>query len=429
MAMCDTESYPEYTKTCKPDSDSNIFDNPDANSRRWIGHHPGTAFTELQFYPPGWVLWPPGISCDASRWCAALNIDSYSYDPLHNVSNNQACLSTVGIEPVNFAFITKSGTPHAPANSVDATTATFTPNPNTDLFMNSGDVLVVELFDTEAGLHVVIRDLTTGESGSMTASAANTFGQVKFDPGASTCQNIPYDFHPMYSTSSEHTRVPWAAHSYNIAFSDETGHFDYCSAVESEGGPCADPVEADRMYCFDSLASSRVPIGGCVDPDLDFDGPPYRFTWPGTFGNPFEDAEYHPQPLRFTSPLFRSSDSGKWENYDRVAFEADMPVFEASCNPMTGAGCSNPPPGAQFYPIYSTAEVKLADDDHEGARTCVWQIGGPYIPDSTNTFGGNSTAEYGPLLGLTFQEGTEAVTLFADYRRVLEYNPCEATLH
>ena len=67
----------------------------------------------------------------------------------------------------------------------------------------------------------------------MTSSAANGFGQVQFDPTGSSCNNIPYDFHPMYSTSSEMTRVPWAAHSYNVAFADEIGHFDYCSTVTS----------------------------------------------------------------------------------------------------------------------------------------------------------------------------------------------------
>ncbi len=35
---------------------------------------------EMQFYPPGWVKWPPGISCDSSRWCAALAIFSLSLD-------------------------------------------------------------------------------------------------------------------------------------------------------------------------------------------------------------------------------------------------------------------------------------------------------------------------------------------------------------
>jgi hypothetical protein len=122
----------------------------------------------------------------------------------------------VGIEPFNFAFITKNGVAHAPANPVDATLATYTPDPTTDLFMNPGDTLIVEMHDTAAGFQVVIQDLTTGETGVMTASIANGFGQVKFDPNGTVCQSLPYAFHPMYSTSSEHTRVPWAAHSYIV---------------------------------------------------------------------------------------------------------------------------------------------------------------------------------------------------------------------
>src|SRR6266581_9381040 len=52
MALCDTQSYPEQVSTCTPDSDSNIVD-PAVSPK-----HPGTAFMELQFYPPGWVPWP-----------------------------------------------------------------------------------------------------------------------------------------------------------------------------------------------------------------------------------------------------------------------------------------------------------------------------------------------------------------------------------
>src|SRR5205807_6964740 len=126
----------------------------------------------------------------------------------------------------NFAIITKDGTAEAPTNPVESTRATFIPDPQKALFMNSGDHLVVQMEDTPSGLRIDIVDVTTAQSGAMTASAANSFGQVKFDPNGTTCQNIPYDFHPMYSTSSELTRVPWAAHSQNIAFSDEIGHFD-----------------------------------------------------------------------------------------------------------------------------------------------------------------------------------------------------------
>src|SRR6266480_2096065 len=78
MAMCDTQSYPELLSTCTPDSDKNIVD-PAISP-----NHPGTAFMEMQFYPPGWVPFaaPGGISCDATKWCAALNIDSLSENPV-----------------------------------------------------------------------------------------------------------------------------------------------------------------------------------------------------------------------------------------------------------------------------------------------------------------------------------------------------------
>jgi hypothetical protein len=40
----------------------------------------------------------------------------------------------------------------------------------------------------------------------MTASAANGFAHVLFQPNPSTCHQEPYTFRPMYATSSEHTR-------------------------------------------------------------------------------------------------------------------------------------------------------------------------------------------------------------------------------
>jgi hypothetical protein len=423
MAVCDTQSFPEYTSTCIPDSDSNIFDSRDPDLPGYIGHHPGTAFVEMQFYPPGFVPWPAGFSCDATRWCAALNIDSLGFDPNNELPNNNACLSTVGEETVNFAFITRNGKPHAPANPVNATLATYTPDSATDLFMNSGDVIIVELYDTSEGLKVVLKDLTTHESGSMTASAANTFGQVKFDPYGTTCQNIPYDFHPMYSTSNEHTRVPWAAHSYNIAFSDEIGHFQYCSSISAEGGDCTQPgSDADDTYCFSASASSLIPVSGCFGSDLDFDGPSYALDWPGTSSNRTRDKEFHPEPIKLTSPLFKSKWGG-WLNYNRVAFETDLPTIEQNCDPFTGTGCENPPPGAKFYPIYSTARVDLHNKD-----VCFWQLGGVHIPDTTNTFGGTSTIEYGSLLDLSYPLPGGSITEFSDYRRVLNHNACKLDL-
>ena len=437
MAMCDTQSFPEFTTTCAPDTDSNIFDNPDPKAPDYQGHHPGTAFMEMQFYPPGWVPWAPGISCDATKWCAALNIDSLSLDPNQppksaNELNNVACQNTAGTEYVNFAFVTKTGVAHAPANPLTTFSppfTTITPNPNTDLFMNSGDKLTVDLHDTPDGFQVVINDLTTGQSGSMTASIANGFAQILFAPHAKTCTSIPYAFHPIYATSSEHTRVPWAAHSYNIAFSDEIGHFEYCNAVGPEsffGGNCTtagvnDPagVDADDVACFSPADSTRVQIGGCLGSDIDFDGPEYSNHWPGTLSNATQDALLNPSSILFTSPLFNSGT----QNYDRVAFETDLPRIERAdfggiCNPTTGANCVNPPPGANFYPFYTTGTA---------GGQCVWQLGGANIPGTTNTFGGSSASEFGSLLQLTYPQSPHPFAFFEDFRQVLSSNPCSAS--
>ena len=95
--------------------------------------------------------------------------------------------------------------------------------------------------------------------------------------------------------------------------------------------------------------STRVRIDGCTGVDDDFDGPSYQAVWPGSTRNVAAERRTVPQPIRFTSPLFNGN-----REYSRVAFEANMPGIEATCNIFTGAGCTNPPAGAQFYPIYTT---------------------------------------------------------------------------
>jgi hypothetical protein len=426
MALCDNESAPEFTHApCTPDSDTNIFDGTDPAGPDYIGKHPGAAFLELQFYPPGWSS---AVSCDATKWCSAMAIFSLNQDQNSGTVNNADCLNKVGIEPANFAFITKSGVPHAPPGPLDQTGASFTPDETTDLFMNPGDDITIDIHDGAAGLTTIVHDLTTGQTGSMTASAANGFAHILYEPASATCHEAPYTFRPMYATSSEHTRVPWAAHSYNVAFSDEIGHFEYCDAITEEGGDCTSNAEGeldgDDSGCFSALSSLLVPITGCVATDNDFDGVSYQPVWPGTNPNRGQDEKYHPRSVVFSSPLFNAT-----HNYSRVAFEADLPRIEAAdfggnCNRFTGVGCVNPPPGSNFYPFYTTG---TSTQNSNSKTSCIWQLGGANIKGTTNTFGGNSAAEFGPLLFSFYPNPNPAIRLRTNnFRNVLSSNPCPA---
>jgi hypothetical protein len=417
MAMCDTQSFPEQLSTCTPDSDSNIVD-PAISPK-----HPGEAFMELQFYPPGYVQQFTGFSCDAIKWCAALTIDSLSENPVTGQTLNSTCASLVGLEYVNFAYITKNGIPQAVPNPVQFNPADQTPDLKKVLFMNQGDHIVITLHDTEHGLRTELQDLTTGQSGFMTASAANGFGQVQYAPTGTTCKNISYDFHPMYSTSSEKTRVTWAAHSYNIAFADEIGHFDFCSAVDTSTGTCKgkegipgdqEPADVDDAGCFPASASTLVEVSGCTAANTGFDGTSYQQLWPD--GN----TQLHPTPIRFSSPT--TGDDYNVQ-YNRFAFEADLPRIEASdsngpCDRNTGVRCTLIPQTddglpAVFYPFFSIT-------NHNG--DCVWQLGN-HIPGSLNDFHQNQ--QYGTLLNVTYTgPGGMPITRYNDFRQIFANNPC-----
>ena len=440
MALCDTESYPIATHDCKADSDDNIFDDPDPNSARYIGRHPGSSFLELQFYPPGWV-----VGFTPTQYAASLHINEdiqMALGPNGPVQNNSDCLRTVGQETTVFALLTLDGKSQAPADPLSNDPNKFAVIPDETFLMNPGDELRVTVRDTADGLRTTVEDLTTGQTGFMTASIENGFAQIVFDPGAPRCTSRPYAYHPMYATSGPHTRVPWAAHSYNVAFSDEIGHFNYCdvqnnsilpgigaclsSPVENEIDPGTGKHEADDQFCVDA-ASSRVfgfpnqPLGGCIDSDVDFDGVPYHHAWPGSGIDPYNFDDV-PTPILFSSGKFRPRGKGDRElrNYSQVAFEADLPAIEgSSCNRVTGDGCVNPPAGALFYPIYSIKK-------REGQ--CWWQFGGGDIPGTTNNFGGGSATEYATLLGSVYISGTStnpgSRILFENYHRILPNDPC-----
>jgi hypothetical protein len=349
MAMCDTQSYPEGTHVCRRDSDSNLQNVPTAG-------HAGGAYMELQLYPPGWNS---ALSCATgiSQWCAALTIDSFQGDFAGNINPNCE-------EPVNFAFLTHDGVPVGPPGPDQQTGSTFTITPDV-LLMNGGDKLRVNMHDSPAGLVTTITDLTTGQKGTMTASVANGFRHILWDPTHFTCNGAPYAFHPMFSTAAPPTRsgqprawVEWSAHTYNVAYTPEIGHFEK-----------ADANDADAQPCFTGPV-----IPGCLGTDLDFDGYSYHADWPNGSRN-------FPTPWLVQGPTTGGS------GYPLVRFETDLPRIEATdlggpCNRLTGQGCTALPPGAKFYPWPHQISV---------AGSCQWYMGNN-IPGQITGFGGEKKA-------------------------------------
>ena len=441
MVLCDNQSSPMFTSVCVPDSDSNIFDNPDQNTPDFVSHHPGSAVLEVQFYPPGGL----NTCSDPKRWCVAMTITSLTFQNRTETINSADCLRRGGFQPVNFAYLTLDGVAQTAADPLNPDhAAKVRVIPGKTFRMEPGDRLVLSIHDTPEGVQAVVRDLDSDTTGSMTASPANGFAQLNFDPDpdpanpSETCTSNPYAFHPMYATSNEHTRSSWLSHPSNISFTAIIGNFEGCDAISQEGGSCTQPEGSDvtpdrddRVNCFSSsfLGSFGLqPVGGCFVADIDFDSLSYQFAWPGT-GDPRTDSLTKPSPIRFSSPQFHAVGKGELRDFNRVAFESEAPAVEAlgggvspPCEALSpdGAGCVQPP--AAFYPIFSTGH---------GEGGCQWQFGGPNIRGTIDNFGGNAAAEYGDLIQVLivgeaeddFPDG-EPAPAFLDFRRVLPVNPC-----
>jgi hypothetical protein len=368
MALCDPNSYPLLP--CKPDSDSNSPHGP------YLGG--GSAFLELQFYPPGFAPFVDGISCDNSHWCAALTIDSLECQAGFGVCNNNC------VEPVNRAFIQTNGVPTGPASPQKANLNTFTPNQRT-LLMNPGDKLAIHIFDNKSAgaLETQVRDLSTGKTGFMLASAKNGF----MNTSIADCSGTPFSFRPEYSTASTINQGAWAAGNIDVSY--EVGHFtpctklkvfepinvsghldkswNFCTGPYENAGPPDSPSsgEVNDAPCFPagdthgSLNADPNLVTGCTVgvSDLDYDGTSYWRDWPSS-----NTPNMWPSALTITPPVTGGS------GYSRMQFLTDNPASNLTCNTQTGAGCVVPPiqaPG-NFYPYWTLAKVH---------GTCAWEFG------------------------------------------------------
>jgi hypothetical protein len=409
MAQCDSNSYPQLP--CTPNSDSNAPN----------GAYPGagSAFMEMQFYPPGFAPFADGVSCDNTHWCAALNIDSlectYGF-----ASCNPSC-----VEPVNFAFIQTNGVPAGPPSPQQTDLATFTPNGKT-LLMNPGDKLKVLMSDMpvpgepgQKAFEVIVKDLTTGQSGFMQASARNGFQNTSIV----NCSGTPHNFEPEYNTAAKGNITPWAALQTDISTEYEIGHFEPCSQVTdpvtfslfgqatdttwtkcqgpyenktgADGGSNAeqgDPYCYPAGYTHGSLNTPPDQVTGCMDDvvqngDLDFEGTPYWPDWPtGTTPTSFPGSFVQNQPLTIHD-----------QQYPQFYVQTDAALSESTCT-ATGAGCAVPPPNApgNFYPYWSLAA---------SGNACNIEFGN--VSSGVNTLG--QDAQYGsdqqPVIGYPEFEG------------------------
>ena len=417
MAMCDPNSYPGTP--CTPESDANAPDpctisaNPCPNG--YTGG--GSAFMEMQLYPPGFSPFADAISCDNTHWCAALTIDSaectYQF-----ATCNPNCE-----EPVNFAFIQKNGVPTGPASPQDSNLASETPNSQT-LLMNQGDRIVIHMFDAPVrgpgrgrAFEVVVDDLTTHQSGFIQASAANGFQTTS----QADCSGTPFNFQPEYNTASYNNISPWTAIRTDISTEFETGHFEACTSLSDEssvtlssgpppvmdnywstcngpyetsapGGDGASDPEVSDAPCYpkgDTHGALNTPpdtITGCYliftqNGDLDFDGTPYWPEWP---------TASHPTTL-FPSSFVDALPSSDGRDYSRFQVQTDLALSESSCPgntlgyPGTPGGCSVPPDGpGNFYPYWSRVTV---------GGSCVLEFGNVSSGFGVNDMGRD--AQYG----------------------------------
>src|SRR6266581_2578084 len=87
---------------------------------------------------------------------------------------------------------------------------------------------------------------------------------------------------------------------------------------------------------------------------------------------------------------------------------------ESDCNFLTGQGCTNPQPGARFYPVFSP---RVMGSNPTGSG-CFWQLGGTSLPGTRPLFGGSSSVEYGELYQGTFYQVRDASVLeYEDFHR------------
>lgn len=275
--LCDPTSKPY--NSCTPNSDAN-----DPSTA-------GSAYMELQFYPPGTGQFVLG--CSNTQWCAALATMSFH-------DNNPTVVANC-LEPIQAQKLTTNGSVSGPV-----------------LLMSNGDDITITIKDTVSGLSVAITDNTSLTTGSMVASAANGY---LHNANTTDCTKTAFNYHPLYQTASATHTLLWGGVHPNVAFATEIGHWELCGNSSCSTKP--DGNDGDETLC-----GTVRGVGGCADKDGDQDGVSYKIKWP-------DGTSFHPGSIIIGSPnnkgvgpMSRSASSANayTQGYDTISFRTTEPT-------------------------------------------------------------------------------------------------------
>ena len=132
--------------------------------------------------------------------------------------------------------------------------------------INPGDTLVVSITDPARGFTTTIRDLTTHQTGTMTASAANGF----MNTNIADCSGTPFTFHAEYSTAKQQNQVPWAALEGGVLMEQEIGHSEVCNSLTNQD-PFSATFPGGQSYSDPNVYDTCV--GGSEGPTATGEGP------------------------------------------------------------------------------------------------------------------------------------------------------------
>ena len=132
---------------------------------------------------------------------------------------------------------------------------------------NSPMIQSTYLADAAADHFALVRGSDAGGVFKAGATASDNDYLLQWADGTRVNSVVLHDYHPMYSTATPATRNFNAAHTGNISFADEIGHFDHCTQIDQEGGSCIgregvagdrEPADADDNGCFSPALSFLV---------------------------------------------------------------------------------------------------------------------------------------------------------------------------